>query len=227
MYFARCEGLAFFVYGAAETAHLKARDKRLSEAIDAIGDIRRRVEPDLFTALVHSIVGQQISTKALETVWGRMAAAFGRVTPGAVLARPVDELQAFGISFRKAGYIRGAAEAIATGALNLDAVARMPDDEAIRALSSLDGVGVWTAEMLLLFSLQRPDVFSFGDLAIHRGLRALYRHKEIPRERFERYRRRFAPYGSVASLYLWAVAGGGLEGKECQGAPPPGPPPGG
>jgi len=212
-YFARRRHVAFFVYGGVEIAHLKARDKRLSEAIDAIGAIRRPVEPDLFTALVHSIVSQQISTKALETIWGRITAAFGRVSPEAVLALSVDELQAFGISFRKAGYIRGAAEKIAAGAFDLDEVAQMPDDQATFALSRLDGVGVWTAEMLLLFSLQRPNVFSFDDLAIHRGLRMLYRHKEITRERFERYRRRYAPYGSVASLYLWAIAGGALERK--------------
>ncbi len=86
----------------------------------------------------------------------------------------------------------------------------MNDTEAIAALSSLSGVGVWTAEMILLFCLERPDILSFGDLAIQRGLRMVYRHREIPRERFERYRRRFSPHGSVASLYLWAVSGGAL-----------------
>ena len=75
-------------------------------------------------------------------------------------------------------------------------------------LAKVNGVGMWTAEMLMLFSMQRPDIFSFGDLAIHRGLRMLYRHKEVSRELFERYRRRYAPHGSVASLYLWAIAGG-------------------
>ena len=86
----------------------------------------------------------------------------------------------------------------------------MNDEDAIRALSSLKGIGVWTAEMILLFCLQRPDIFSYDDLAIRRGLRMVYHHREIDRERFERYRRRFSPYGSVASLYLWAVAGGAI-----------------
>ena len=79
-----------------------------------------------------------------------------------------------------------------------------------RKVDYMRGIGVWTAEMLLLFSLQRPDILSYDDLAIRRGLRMLYRHKEMPRERFERYRRRFSPYGSLASLYLWAIAGGAL-----------------
>ena len=82
--------------------------------------------------------------------------------------------------------------------------------EVIRELSSLKGVGIWTAEMILLFCMQRPDVFSYDDLAIQRGLRMLYHHRSIDRKRFEMYRRRFSPYGSVASLYLWAVAGGAI-----------------
>ena len=89
-------------------------------------------------------------------------------------------------------------------------MAALEDAEVCRRLSALRGIGVWTAEMLLLFSLQRPDILSYDDLAIRRGLRMLYRHKEMPRERFERYRRRFSPYGSLASLYLWAIAGGAL-----------------
>lgn len=79
-------------------------------------------------------------------------------------------------------------------------------------LSRLPGVGVWTAEMLMTFSLQRPNVMSYGDLAIQRGLRMLYRHRAIDRDRFEKYRRRYAPYATVASLYLWAVAGGAVAG---------------
>jgi DNA-3-methyladenine glycosylase II len=80
----------------------------------------------------------------------------------------------------------------------------------VAALASLKGIGVWTAEMILLFCLQRPDVFSYDDLAIQRGLRMTYRHRKIGRPLFERYRRRFHPYGSVASLYLWAVACGAI-----------------
>ena len=88
----------------------------------------------------------------------------------------------------------------------------MDNAAAIAALSALKGIGVWTAEMILLFCLERPDVLSFGDLAIQRGLRMVYRHREITRAQFERYRRRYSPYGSVASLYLWAVSGGALPG---------------
>ena len=86
----------------------------------------------------------------------------------------------------------------------------MDDAGAIRALSELKGIGVWTAEMILLFCMQRPDVLSYDDLAIRRGLRMVYRHRSIDRALFEKSRRRYSPYGSVASLYLWAVSGGAI-----------------
>ena len=99
---------------------------------------------------------------------------------------------------------------VVSGELDLDAVAKMPDAEVIDTLSSLRGIGVWTAEMLLLFTLQRPDVLSYGDLGIHRGMRMVYRHRKITKKLFEKYRRRLSPCGSIASLYFWMVAGGAI-----------------
>lgn len=201
-----------FLYGQTETKYLKKRDKKLGEVIDALGYLRRSVEPDLFAALVNSIVGQQISTKAQVTIWNRMQDGIGTITPASVLALAPEELQAYGISFRKVSYIQNAARKILTGELDIEGLTTLPDDAVCSKLVQLDGVGVWTAEMLMTFSMQRPDIFSFGDLAILRGLRMLHRHKEIDRARFERYRKRYSPYGTVASLYLWAVAGGAIEG---------------
>ena len=127
-----------------------------------------------------------------------------------VAAASVEELQAFGMTFGKAGYIRDFALHVQDGSFDIAAVERMGDDEAIEALASLRGVGRWTAEMILTFCLNRPDVFAYDDLAIQRGLRMLYHHRRITRKLLERYRRRFSPYCSVASLYLWEVAGGAL-----------------
>ena len=90
----------------------------------------------------------------------------------------------------------------------------MSDQEAIEALSSLNGIGCVDAEMILLFCMQRSDVFSYGDLAILRGLRMVYHHRKIDKKLFEKYRRRFSPYCSVASLYLWAVSGGAIPGMK-------------
>ena len=206
--------MAIFLYGNVEIEHLKKRDKTLGTAIDAIGAIQREVNTDLFSALVYTIVGQQISSKAQATICDRMENILGEITPQNILACTEAELQSCGISFRKASYIRGAAERVADGRLDIDAICLKSDEEVCKELSALDGIGTWTAEMLMLFSLQRPDILSFGDLAILRGMRMLYRHRKITRELFEKYRRRYSPYGSVASLYLWAIAGGAIEGMK-------------
>ena len=202
----------YFAYGEKETDYLKKKDKRMAEVIDRIGHVERKVDTDLFSAVVHHIVGQQISTKAQETIWQRMLSALGEVNAETVLAAGVSKLQSLGMTFRKAEYITDFAEKIRSGAFNLESVKHMSDADAIRALSSLKGIGVWTAEMILLFCLQRPNVFSYDDLAIQRGLRMVYHHRKIDRKLFEKYHRRFSPYCSVASLYLWEVSGGAIPG---------------
>lgn len=200
----------YFAYGETELSYLRQRDRRLCAVIDRVGHIDRAVDPDLFSSVVHHIIGQQISTKAQATIWCRCQDALGSINAETILAAGVPTLQGLGMTFRKAEYITDFAEKVHTGAFDLDAVARMRDADAIRELSSLKGIGVWTAEMILLFCLQRPDIFSYDDLAIQRGLRMVYHHREIDRERFGKYRRRFSPYCSTASLYLWAVAGGAI-----------------
>lgn len=204
--------MACFAYRETELAYLRSRDARLAEAIDAIGPVEREVDDDLFSSVVHHIVGQQISTKAQATIWARMRERLGIVDASHVLDAGRDGLQALGISFRKADYLLDFAERVQDGSFDLDAVAALPDEQAISALVSLKGVGRWTAEMILLFCLQRPDVLSFDDLAIQRGMRMLYHHRRITPQLFAKYRRRYSPYGSVASLYLWAIAGGAIPG---------------
>ena len=199
-----------FEYGETETDYLKKKDARLAEVIEKIGHIDRPVDTDLFSSVVHHIIGQQISTKAQKTIWQRMNDALGEVTPETVDRVAVEELQSLGMTFKKAEYIKDFCEKILSGAFDLDAVERMNDEDAIAALTGLKGIGVWTAEMILLFCLQRPNIFSYGDLAILRGMRMVYQHRKIDRKLFEKYRRRLSPYCSVASLYFWAVAGGAI-----------------
>ena len=202
----------YFPYGEEATQYLKSRDERLGRVIDQVGHVYREVDEDLFSALVHHIVGQQISTKAQATVWRRMQEALGRVDAETVSAAGTEGLQKLGISYRKAEYIAEFADLVGREELDLEDLRDKSDQEVIRRLSALRGVGRWTAEMLLLFCMERPDVFSYDDLALQRGLRMVYHHRRISRELFEKYRRRFSPWGSVASLYLWAVAGGAVEG---------------
>ena len=200
----------YFAYGETELSYLRQKDKRLGAVIDRVGHVQRAVDTELFSSVVHHIIGQQISTKAQATIWQRLQDALGEVNAETIRAAGVPMLQSLGMTFRKAEYMTDFAEKVAAGQFDLDAVAHMSDADAIRELSALKGIGVWTAEMILLFCLQRPDIFSYDDLAIQRGLRMVYHHRKVDRRLFEKYRRRFSPYCSVASLYLWAVAGGAI-----------------
>jgi DNA-3-methyladenine glycosylase II len=208
--------MMYFEYGEAETEYLKRKDKRLGAAIDAIGHIEREVNPDLFSSVIHHIVGQQISSAALKTVWARLNEKLRDITAKTVCSASREDIQACGITFKKADYIKDFAEKVQSGEFDIDALRNMHDTEVAVELSALKGIGVWTAEMLMIFCMQRPDILSYGDLAIQRGLRMLYHHKSIDRKLFEKYVRRYSPYGTAASLYLWAIAGGAMpEMRDC------------
>lgn len=198
--------MAFFEYGYKEIEYLKRRDKKLGAAIDRIGLVQREIMPDPFTALISSIVSQQISKKAAATVWNRLVFLVGKITPENLALVNQTEIQSCGMSAKKATYIKGIATAAICGVVNFDTLHTLNNEEAIKKLSSLNGVGVWTAEMLLIFSLCRQDVVSYGDLAIRRGMMNLYGLTELRKEKFDRYVKRYSPYGSVASLYLWELS---------------------
>ena len=202
----------YFVYDDAEAAYLKAKDPALGRAMDEIGHVYRVVNPDIFMALINAIIGQQISTKAQETVWARFLDSFSPVTPASIAACSPEQLQGCGISMRKALYIHEIATSVLEGSLDLDSLQAMPDEQVCQRLSQIKGIGVWTAEMLMIFSMQRKDVLSWGDMAILRGMRMLYRHKTITPQLFAKYKRRYAPYGSIASLYLWQISHGVCQG---------------
>ena len=195
----------YFEYGETELAHLRKKDKKLGAVIDRMGIIRREVNPDIFSALVGSIVGQQISNKAAVTVCHRLNELCG-MDSHRLHALSAEEIQVCGMSMRKASYIKNIAEAAVSKAIDFDTLHEKSDEEIIRTLTAIKGVGVWTAEMLLIFSLMRPNVVSYGDLAIRRGMMNLYGLKDLPKEKFMRYAKRYSPYGSVASLYLWELS---------------------
>lgn len=197
-----------FIYGEKEIDYLKKADPALSVIIDEIGLIERSVIPDLFISLVNSIVAQQISTKAADTVWGRVMEKFGVISPETFHNAPLDEIQQCGMSMRKANYIKDTATKVFSGDLNIEGLYELSDEEVIKKLCELNGIGVWTAEMTLIFCMQRPNVMSWGDLGIQRGLRMLHRHKKIDKKLFQKYKCLYSPYASVASLYLWEIGGG-------------------
>lgn len=198
----------YFEYSEKETEYLKSRDSVLGVAINEIGHIYRPILPDVFTALINSIVGQQISTKAQKTIWERLCNKFAPVNPENIAGISAEELQTCGISMRKVNYIKNIAEAVINNELDLNAFVSMTDEEVCAVLTKLKGVGVWTAEMLMIFSMQRMNILSWNDLAIQRGLRMLYRHRKITPKLFAKYKRLYSPYSTVASLYLWEIASG-------------------
>ena len=208
----------YFEISGDAIEYLKKKDRKLGAVIERIGPLYRPIDTNLFESVVHQIIGQQISTKAQRTIWARMQAFLGEVTPDSVASAAPEDLQQLGMTFRKVDYMQDFARKVLDGSFDLDAVQQMSDEEAIAALVSLKGIGVWTAEMLLLFCLQRPDVLSFGDLAILRGMRMVYRHRKIDKQLFEKYRRRLSPYGSAAALYFWAAAGGAIPELSDPGA---------
>jgi DNA-3-methyladenine glycosylase II len=202
------------VSAKARTALAKS-DPTMAALIERVGKIdlatrlRRRSEErpaDAYGALLRAIVGQQLSTKAARTIYLRVIDLFGGVTPSPeqLLEAKETDLRAAGLSGRKVEYVRDLAGHVISGELELDRLDELSDEEAIAELVAVRGLGQWTAEMFLLFHLERPDVISGGDLGIRKAIQIEYGLAEMPKplevmERSEPW----SPYRSLASLYLW------------------------
>ena len=194
-----------FYYTEKELEYLSKRDKKMEIAIKLFGKIEREIEPDLFCALVKNIIAQQISNKAFETVLTRFQNYFEDITPAKINSATIEDIQKLGISVKKAIYIKNIAQKILSKELDIAAIKKLNDEDAITELSKLNGIGRWTAEMLLLFSMERQNIFSYGDFAIRKGLCNLHNYKEMTKPIFEKYRKLYSPCASVASFYLWEI----------------------
>jgi DNA-3-methyladenine glycosylase II len=161
---------------------------------------------DPFQALVHAIISQQLSSKAAATIERRFDALFdGRLTPDAVAVQPDERLRGVGLSSQKLRYIRDLCTHVCNGSLRLDALDALADDDVVAALTQVKGIGRWTAEMFLIFRLQRPDVLPVGDLGIVNAVTRAYGLRKVPTpERLTRLGEPWRPYRSVACWYLWA-----------------------
>jgi DNA-3-methyladenine glycosylase II len=192
-------------------AHLRA-DPALAGLIDRIGPPKlspRRVPP--FQALSHAIIHQQLSGQAAGTILRRFLALFGSdgfPAPLAVLGASPEQLRSAGLSRPKASYVLGLAQKAVEGYLpTLEECDRMTDAEMIERLTSIKGVGRWTAEMLLIFNLGRPDVLPVHDLGVRKGFQFAYRKRKLPEpEQLARYGVRWAPHRTTAAWYLWRAA---------------------
>src|ERR671930_2087070 len=161
---------------------------------------------DPFSALVRTIVGQQLSIKAAATIHGRLVALMpgGIATPQAIAALGDDELRKVGMSRQKSAYLRDLAAKAHSGELHLDALSEMTDEEVIEAITKVKGLGRWSAEMFLMFRLRRPDVLPVDDLGIVNAIHRLYRLRKKPNaDRIRKMGEAWRPYRTVACYYLW------------------------
>ena len=194
---------------AAASAHLTAADPVLARVIAAGRPIAPRPHEDLYLALLRAIVSQQISTKAAAAIWKRFQALFppeGYPEPREVLARSEDELRAAGLSRQKAGYLQAIAAYNERGLLDYAHLTSLSEEAFTQHLTAIKGVGRWTAQMLQMFALDQPDVFSEGDLGVQNAMRRLYGLEETGRalqRRMLAIAEAWRPYRSLACKYLW------------------------
>jgi DNA-3-methyladenine glycosylase II len=170
-------------------------------------DLRRERPGDAYGALLRSIVGQQLSTKAASTIYGRMIDIFGghAPSPRQLLAADAEEIRAAGLSRPKIAYLRDLAQHVEDGTLELDRLDELPDDEVTAQLTAIKGLGQWTADMFLMFHLRRPDVLPVGDQGIRRAVQVEYRMRKLPdAKRLEKVARPWRPHRTLACLYLWS-----------------------
>ena len=193
-------------------AHLRDSDGVLRGLIDAVGtlpDARegRPERDDHYGALVRSIVGQQVSVHAARAIYGRLTARFGgnAPTPAQILAEDPEELRAAaGLSRSKAGYLRSLAEHVVSGELELESLQTLDDERVVGELVAVKGLGVWTAQMFLMFQLERPDVLPTGDLGIRRAMQRAYGLVDLPQPpQMEAIASPWRPHRTLACRYLW------------------------
>lgn len=144
--------------------------------------------------------------KAALTVESRLVDLLGEMTPENIYKTNIEDIQKCGMSMRKAEYIKDIGELALNKTIDFDNLSKLSDEEFIKEITKIRGVGVWTAEMLLIHSLQRKNILSFKDLGIRRGMEKLYDIDELSKDEFEIFKNRYTPYGSVASIYLWEIS---------------------
>ena len=201
--------------GAAARRRLAATDPTMAALIERLGEIdiatrlRRRSEErpaDAYGALLRAIVGQQLSTKAARTIYRRVCEIFGDKTPSPeeLLEASEKDLRGAGLSGRKVEYVRDLASHVLEGELELDRLGDLSDEEVVTEIVAVRGLGQWTAEMFLLFHLERPDILSGGDLGIRKAVQVEYGLEEMPPPaRVLEIGEAWRPQRSLASLYLW------------------------
>ena len=171
-------------------------------------DLKRERAGDAYGTLLRAIVGQQLSTKAAATIYGRVLDLFGghAPTPKQLLKADPERMRAAGLSRAKVAYLRDLAQHVEDGTLELERLPELPDEQVAAQLTAIKGLGQWTADMFLIFHLGRPDVLPVGDQGIRRAIQVEYRLRKLPdAKRMQKIAAPWRPYRSLASLYLWSA----------------------
>ena len=185
--------------------HLKVNDAVMGAIIERIGPLKPAFRDPTFEALARAIVYQQLNGKAAGSIYERFATAAGGVlTPGSVLALSVDQMRACGLSKQKLSYIRDLAEKTLKGDIVFEELPRMTDEAVIEHLTRVKGIGVWSAQMFLMFALRRQNVMPTGDYGIRAAIKKAYRKRNLPKpEEMLKLSRKWQPYCTIACYYLW------------------------
>lgn len=185
--------------------YLIFREPLFQSMIAANEDIEVELSDNYFESLVSAIVGQQLSNKVVEILWKRVVLLLDqKVTPERVIETGEEDLRRIGISYGKIGYIKNLSRAVLEQSLNLSGFDEMEDEAIIQQLTAVKGIGRWTAEMFLIFSLGRADVFSVGDGGLQRSVQKMYRSEDcLDKKELLKISSKWSPYRTYASLYLW------------------------
>lgn len=184
--------------------YLRDADPVLAEVIAAARADALRPRQDAFFSLARSIIGQQISVKAAESIWQRMFDDLGEMTPAALADAGADRLRGCGVTRQKSGYLVDLAAHFMDGSLDVDSWAKLDDEAVIGQLIQVKGIGRWTAEMFLIFYLLRPDVLPLGDIGVQRAMRNLYADGDaLDAEQMTEIAEPWRPWRSVATWYMW------------------------
>lgn len=189
--------------------YLSAQDPQLGKLIHILGELKIQKRGGYFVALIRSIIGQQLSVTASRKIYERLVTLMdGETTPEKILSLPDEAIRSIGVSYRKIDYMKDFSQKVLNNEIKLHEFDRLSNEEIVDVLTTVKGIGVWTAQMFLIFTLEREDVLAVQDVGLHRGAKWLY-GGENGKEILLKKAKNWSPYETIASLYLWEVVNSG------------------
>lgn len=189
--------------------YLSAQDPQLGKLIHILGELKIQKRGDYFVSLIRSIIGQQLSVTVSRKIYERLITLTdGETTPEKILSLPDEAIRSIGVSYRKIDYMKDFSQKVLNNEIKLHEFDRLSNEKIVDVLTTVKGIGVWTAQMFLIFTLEREDVLAVQDVGLHRGAKWLY-GGENGKEILLKKAKNWSPYETIASLYLWEVVNSG------------------